>query len=381
MQQTWHLHINGQVQGVGFRPFVRLLAEQLQLNGWVNNDVDGVHIEFNATEQKAIFFLNHILEKPPVLATITDYNLSETSSKKYTSFDITHSQHKGKPNLLLTPDAAICEDCTYSIIQSVPYDRGQTTMNAFQMCPHCLKEYEDISNRRYYSQTNSCPACAIKLELYECAKEGDTLKVSSFLTSSTLDKIVTLWRAGKIVAIKGIGGYLLTCDANNEKTVQLLRKRKHRPTKPFAVMFPNLEMLKKDLEIGEAEQILLLSKVTPIVLLTQRKVSDTLKVIATSGNSSNSPIIFKDEKAINGLSAIADYIVSNNRAIVVPQDDSVAKFTYFKNQKIILRRSRGYAPSYITPNFIFSKQTIVAMGAMLKSTFTLAHQNRTPFGR
>ncbi len=433
--QTWHIHIKGQVQGVGFRPFVRLLAQQFELTGWVNNDVDGVHIEFNATEQKATFFLNHILEKPPVLATITTCKLTEVSSRKYTSFKITHSQHKGNPNLLLTPDAAICNACTqelfestnrrnnypfttctncgprYSIIQSVPYDRGRTTMDTFQMCPHCLKEYEDTKNRRYYSQTNSCPACAIKLELFEC-KEGNAFNLfPSFSTLNILEQIVALWQAGKIVAIKGIGGYLLTCDANNEKTVQLLRQRKHRPTKPFAVMFPSIKMLEKDLKLREEEQRLLLSSVAPIVLLPAKKVLDTFKIpdtlapsiapnlnqigamlpytalyqlllkaysrpiIATSGNSSNSPIIFKEEKAINGLAAIADYILTNNRKIVVPQDDSVVKFTYFKQQKIILRRSRGYAPSYIAPKLNFSHQSIVAMGAMLKSTFALAHQD------
>ena len=414
---------------MGFRPFVRLLAQQFELNGWVNNDVDGVHIELNATQQKAAFFLNHLLENPPVLATITDYSLSEIASKKYTNFKITHSQHKGKPNLLLTPDAAICKDCTqelfestnrrnnypfttctncgprYAIIQTVPYDRGRTTMDTFQMCPHCLKEYGDISNRRYYSQTNSCPACAIKLELFEC-KEGNAFNISpSFSTLNILEKIITLWQVGKIVAIKGIGGYLLTCDANNEKTVQLLRQRKHRPTKPFAVMFPNVEILEKDFKIEQEEQALLLNSVAPIVLLQQIKVSDSLAsaiapklnqigvmlpytalyqlllkaygrpIIATSGNSSNSPIIFKEENAINGLVAIADYILTNNREIVVPQDDSVVKFTYFKQQKIILRRSRGYAPSYIAPKQNFSHQSIVAMGAMLKSTFALAHQD------
>lgn len=429
--QSWHIHIKGQVQGVGFRPFVCLLAQRLKLNGWVNNDVDGVHIEFNGTQKNATSFLNYILEKPPVLAKITAYQLTEVLSKAYSSFEIVHSQNNGNPNLLLTPDAAICEACSqelfdatnrrndypfttctncgprYAITKSVPYDRGRTTMNVFQMCSDCLEEYEDSNNRRFYSQTNSCPACSIKLELFDC-KKGTARKVSSsFSTTKILEEIVAVWQAGKIVAIKGVGGYLLTCDAGNEKVVQLLRKRKHRPTKPFAVMFPTIQMLERALKVGVREKEVLLSTAAPIMLLPQKKVSDTLAsavapklnqigamlpytalhqlllkaygrpIIATSGNSSNRPIIFKEEKAIIELPTIADYIVTNNRKIVVPQDDSVLKFTYFKQRKIILRRSRGYAPSYIAPNLNFSQQPTVAMGAMLKSTFALVHQGNT----
>ena len=193
--QTWHIHIKGQVQGVGFRPFVCLLAQQFQLTGWVNNDVDGVHIEFNAIPQKATNFLKTILAKPPILAHITAYELTEVSTKNFSSFDIRTSQNKGKPNLLLTPDAAICADCTkelfeadnrrnaypfitctncgprYSIIQRLPYDRSHTTMDAFQMCPNCKKEYREESNRRYFSQTNSCSDCRIQMSLFDTTKQ------------------------------------------------------------------------------------------------------------------------------------------------------------------------------------------------------------------
>ena len=429
--QTWHIHIKGQVQGVGFRPFVCLLAQQFQLTGWVNNDVDGVHIEFNAVKQKAINFLKTILDKPPILAQITAYDLTEISTKNFSSFDIKTSQNKGKPNLLLTPDAAICADCTkellasdnrrnaypfitctncgprYSIIQRLPYDRPFTTMDRFKMCPNCQKEYENASNRRYYSQTNSCPACAIELTFHYCpSKVGDTLKVSpTFPPLKLIEKVIQAWQAGKIVAIKGIGGYLLTCDASNETVVQILRQKKHRLSKPFAVMFPNFKLLQKELVVSKAEQELLTSIAAPIVLLKNKKISDTLApsiapnldytgallpytplyhlllkkfdqpIIATSGNISNSPIIYDNEKAVKELSSLADFIITNNRKIAVPQDDSVVKFTDFKQQKIILRRSRGYAPTYINPKLKVSPTTILTMGAMLKSTFTLTHQS------
>lgn len=434
--QTWHIHIKGQVQGVGFRPFVCLVAQQLQLNGWVNNDVDGVHIECQAAQSLVKQFLETLLQNAPALARITDHTIVLIPQKEFSTFDIKHSQVTGQPNLLITPDAAICADCIkelleptnrrkdypfitctncgprYSIIQQLPYDRPMTTMDAFQICPTCSNEYNDIHNRRFYSQTNSCPACAIEMGLYECPpKVGDTLKVgTTFSSNKLIEKVVQLWQAGHIVAIKGIGGYLLTCDAGNEKVVQELRKRKHRPSKPFAIMFPDLEALEKVLEVGKEERKLLESSAAPIVLLQSKKISETIKmsdalapsiapklnqvgailpytplyqlllekfdkpIVATSGNSSNSPIIFEDKKALADLSSLADFILMNNRNIVVPQDDSVIKITPFKQQKIILRRSRGYAPTYISNGLKWANTTQLAMGAMLKSTFTLAHQ-------
>ena len=428
--QTWHVHIKGQVQGVGFRPFIFLLAQQFQLNGWVNNGLDGVHIEFNSTAEKANEFLKDILDKTPILAYISSCEIFEIHNKKFTDFKIKQSSQKGQPNLLLTPDAAICPDCSeelftpsnrrkdypfitcincgprYSIIQKLPYDRPLTTMVDFNMCLKCRGEYEDTSNRRHYSQTNSCPICAIELTFYNCQfKVGDTLKISpTLLTVELIEKVVQLWKLGKIVAIKGIGGYLLTGDANNESVVQTLRERKRRPTKPFAIMFPDLEMFKKELNVSAKESQLLTSSAAPIVILQQRKDVITLApsiapkldqigamlpytplyqlllkkfnkpIVATSGNSSNSPIIFDNKKALKDLSSITHYIVTDNRKIVVPQDDSVVKFTPFKQQKIIIRRSRGYAPTYINPNLKLSSTTILAMGAMLKSTFALTHK-------
>ena len=242
-------------------------------------------------------------------------------------------------------------------------------MHDFQMCPQCLEEYENPLDRRYYSQTNSCPDCAIKLSLYN--RNGEEITCSE---TAYIDKVVQLWQAGKIVAIKGIGGYLLTCDARQEASIRELRKKKHRSSKPFALMYPNLESL-SDFWLSENEQQALSDISAPIVLLEKKKpnpLPDILApglehlgvmipctplydlllkkcnhpIVATSGNISNAPIVFRDEEALAGLSKIADYILTNNRDIIIPQDDSVLRFTFFKKEKIILRRSRGLS-SYL----------------------------------
>lgn len=412
--QTWHIHIKGQVQGVGFRPFVYVLAQEFGLKGWVNNTVDGVHIEFNATLKLAQKVKREISSRSPKLARITSIQLKETEQAFFENFQIIHSDSAGQRNLLLTPDFGMCEDCRrelkvntnrrytypfitctncgprYSIIHSLPYDRIHTKMDTFQMCKNCQVEYENPLDRRYYSQTNSCPNCAIQLYLFDAHNQE--------LQGNILEQVVDAWHTGKIIAIKGIGGYLLTCDANNSSAVEELRRRKHRPSKPFALMYPTLDGLKA----SKIEKEALESSVSPIVLLNDEIKNADLEVVApylsrvgvmlaytplykilldifgkpivaTSGNISNSPIVFEDEKAITELTKIADLILVNNRKIVVPQDDSVIQFSPFKKQKIILRRSRGLAPTYINPELESSPKSILAMGAMLKSTFSLLH--------
>jgi len=230
--------------------------------------------------------LNAMQQNPPPLAHILAYELREIAAKKFSKFEIKKSQPKGKPNLLLTPDAAICVACTkelfetsnrratypfitctncgprYSIIRQLPYDRSHTNMKDFQMCDNCQAEYTDANNRRYYSQTNSCFECSIQLELFDAQRQ-----IISTNATEMIDLVCSYWQAGKIVAIKGIGGYLLTCDASNESSVQLLRKRKQRLTKPFAVLFPTVERLEKELELEEKARLLLHSTAAPIVLL------------------------------------------------------------------------------------------------------------------
>ncbi|MEM6963143.1 MAG: carbamoyltransferase HypF [Bacteroidota bacterium] len=417
---TWHIHIQGQVQGVGFRPFVYGLAKEYEINGWVNNTVNGVHVAFNADEKLAQQFEKELKKRAPRLSRITTIELSQIQEEFFDNFQIIHSDSSGESNLLLTPDFAICSDCKeelvdhsnrrhqypfitctncgprFSIVTKLPYDRANTTMDNFKMCPTCRAEYEDSSNRRYYSQTNSCPNCKIQLTLFDKKGALDFAKEEDIL-----DQIVKFWQAGKVVAIKGIGGYLLTCDASNRSSILELRKRKHRPTKPLAVVIPD-NYLQQDVFItkqihNEISPIVLLDfdlfsnkklimealapglnqlgamlPYTPLYQLLLRKFDNP--VVATSGNISNSPIIFQDKKALQELFQIADYVLINNRDITIPQDDSVIRFSPFKKQKIILRRSRGLAPTYINSKLKLPQQNILATGAMLKSTFSLLNK-------
>lgn len=425
---TWHIHIEGQVQGVGFRPFVYKTAQDFGLKGWVNNSLDGVHVEFNADEAKANAFYETLIEQAPVLSQITRHKLQSIESCNFDRFQIVHSDSSGTANLLLSPDFGICPECKsellevtnrrnnypfitctncgprYSITRKVPYDRAFTTMDSFAMCSDCHEEYDSPLDRRYYSQTNSCPNCAIELSLYNANKE-----IVSKELSQISQAIHTAWNDGLTVAIKGIGGYLLTCNATNSDAVQRLRDRKYRPSKPFALMFPDIESIEHTLNIGPEEKRLLNYPVSSIVIATIRKDQSSelaleqiapglnylgvmlpytplyellLKdygkpIVATSGNISNTPIVFEDEKALGELFEIADLVLSNNRDIVIPQDDSVVKFTPLSRQKIILRRSRGLAPTYINAGLSWPKQSVLATGAMLKSTFSLLHHQNS----
>ena len=421
---TWHIHIKGQVQGVGFRPFIYQLAQKNQLKGWVNNSTDGVHIGFNATDAVAKFFYQEVIANAPELSHITSHYLEEKPSVLYEDFKIISSVNEKHTALFISPDFAICENCRkesldksnrrygyafttctqcgprYSIIKHLPYDRENTTMGVFEMCRRCNKEYHDSINHRHFSQTNSCPACAVTMQLFD--KKGNSIEEDQ---AKIIIKICELWEEGKIVALKGIGGYLLTCDATNAATIKELRLRKHRPAKPFALMYPGLDILEKDVHLNEKEINELKSIHAPIVLLQLKKqtqsqlalgeIAPSLSrigvmlpyapiyvllmehfkkpIIATSGNISNAPIVFRDKDAMNELSRMADYILVNNREIVAPQDDSVIKYSFETQQRIMLRHARGYAPLYINDKIILPDKTILATGAMLKSSFTLLH--------
>ena len=433
-QHTYHLHIAGQVQGVGFRPFVWRLAQQVALQGWVNNTTDGVHVLFNAREETARAFVQALLEQAPPLSRITHHVLQAVKKQEFSDFKIVHSTDEAPPNLLLTPDFGICDDCCrelqdpsnrrhgypfitctncgprFSIVTGLPYDRERTTMQAFQQCAACQLEYDNPADRRYYSQTNSCPECGIQLAFTEAGSRPNTPPLESALACLL---------AGKILAVKGIGGYLLLCDATDESALETLRIRKRRPDKPFALLYANLQELEKDALVTESEYKILISPQAPILLLPLREkpasglcskqVAPGLKqigamlpyapllellahafnrpLVATSGNISGSPIIYDDEKARQELLGIADGILSHNRDIAIPQDDSVLRFSPVHQQKIILRRSRGYAPTFLfdfpknirlkpnaeklqTPKLQTSK---LAMGALMKSTFAWQH--------
>ena len=414
---TYHIHIKGIVQGVGFRPFVYKYAQKLDLKGWVNNTTDGVHIRINADKKNANDFLRIMLDHLPPLAVVTDWSIDEVNFVEYDDFQIIHSKSEVKPNLLLTPDVAMCKDCRaelhdkqnrryqypfitctncgprYSIIKKLPYDRPTTSMAKFEMCDVCFYEYNNPLERRHFSQTNSCADCPVEMQLFENRKLTEHF--------NDLDHIISRWKQGKIIAIKGIGGYLLTCDATNAKAIQILRQRKYRPTKPFALMYPNLKSIAQDAVLGEDEIKELESIQAPIVLLEAKEKQESdiaideinhglsrigimlpytplydlllskfnKPIVATSGNITNSTIIYEDEQARIELLRIADLILMNNREIIIPQDDAVVQFSGKYRQKIILRRSRGKAPIYINPDLQVSNKSILATGSMLKSVF------------
>ncbi len=419
---TYHIHIGGLVQGVGFRPFVCRLAERMGLYGWVSNGNDGVHIEINATEETADSFYTSLLCCQPENAIIRSHHLQITSPTLYTDFRIKESDDSAIPDLLLTPDIAICENCRneitdpenkryqypfttclecgprYSIITGLPYDRPNTTMTELEMCPSCKIEYNNIHDHRHFSQTNSCPDCAVPMHLFD----NNGVEISRDPESILLIALESL-KHGHILAVKGIGGYLLICDATKHYSVSTLRDRKHRPAKPFAVMYPSVEKAEEDLIITDKEKKALTSKQAPIVLceLKEEPVSGICTeaiapglgkigallpytpllclimegwnkpLVATSGNLSGTPIIYTDEDAILWLTDYADFIISFERDIVAPQDDSVIQFTGHSTHPVILRRSRGLAPNYFPATFL-NTQPILAMGAELKSAFAIS---------
>ncbi|WP_295676675.1 carbamoyltransferase HypF [uncultured Mucilaginibacter sp.] len=421
--ETYHIHINGIVQGVGFRPMIYHLAKKLNLNGYVKNDSDGINIFFNATAKEANTFLKKIKLAAPAKSEIIVAKLFRVADQIYIDFTIlVEDNNTCKKQVLLSPDIALCPECRselhdrgnrryrypfitctqcgprYSILNGLPYERHTTAMHAFTMCNTCSDEYKEINDRRFFSQTNSCAGCGIKLSLYK-----DASIVISNDAEAVLSHIKNHLSQGKIVAVKGIGGYLLLCDANNSKAIRILRTRKYRPSKPFAILYPRIKSVQNNFELNEQEKELLESPAAPIVLLVPKPeafyelslmdIAPGLKrlgimipynpllelisadfgrpLIATSANISGSPIIYKDDDALNYLFDIADYVVSNNREIIIPQDDSVVQVSKYTNQQIIFRRSRGYAPSFLDyqPK---TKQCILATGAFLKSSFSLA---------
>lgn len=421
---TYTIHISGLVQGVGFRPHVYRIATELQLKGWVNNSSDGVYIQVNAQKQVAEFFLDRIVREAPVNAIITNTSIQQTQDQKHIHFIIQESSNNALPNVLVTPDYAICDDCKkeidevnnkrnfypfttciqcgprYSIVESFPYDRCHTTMQKIKMCLSCEQEYYNIEDKRYFSQTNTCPECAIPMHLFNTSNTCIDHNNETIIAA-----LIQAINDGKIVAIKNTGGYLLVCDATNKNSIQTLRLHKRRPSKPLAVLYPNSFMIEQDVILRPIEKKALTSTVAPIVLCKLNATSksgiaineiapnlDKLGVmlpsssllyilstqvnkplVATSGNMSGAPIIYKDVDALENLFDIAELVLTYDRDIVVPQDDSVIMFTE-KEQQVILRRSRGLAPNYFPTTIETNNECILATGGELKSAFAFSHQ-------
>lgn len=420
--RTYHIHIEGLVQGVGFRPYIFKLANSIGLTGTVSNGPDGVHIICTGAQVAVTKLLDTIIKNPPPNALIRHHDVSERSLQTFPTFSIIPSEKGVKPDLMLTPDLAICQSCRnelyqddniryhypfitclqcgprFSIVKGLPYDRALTTMEPLPMCAHCETEYSDVNDRRHFSQTNSCSSCTIPMKLLN--QRGELVSTEPV---SVLGLVNVALNEGQIVAVKGIGGYLLLCDATKRLSILKLRDRKHRPAKPLAVLYPSLNLAEQDLIISEKEAEALTSKIAPIVLCKTRKETTTKlckealapglhsigamipytgllelianafskPLVATSGNLSGSPIIYTDDDAICYLTDYADYILSYEREIVMPQDDSVIRFITDQEQRIVIRRSRGMAPNYF-PSPFSKKLSVLAMGAELKSSFAIA---------
>jgi hydrogenase maturation protein HypF len=354
---TYHLHIEGRVQGVGFRPFIYGLAKNLSLAGTVANTLQGVHIFVNADEEGIALLTKQIEQKAPAKSIITSFTCAEVEKRDFVGFQIVESATAGLTDLLITPDFAICQSCKdelrdpnnrrynysyitctvcgprFSIEQSLPYDRHRTSMATFRMCANCKAEYENPIDNRFYSQTNSCPDC--KVSQWVTSNKGHRQRLSE---ASIFQYLAQRIDEGAVIAMKGIGGFMLMCDAGNTDIVHQLRKKKQRPAKPFALMYPDEVAVQADFSPSSAEWNELTSPASPIVLLKPRKgnknemiesiapgldrlgvmlpyapvfvqILDQLKrpLLATSGNLKGSPIIHSNELAISLLSGFVDH--------------------------------------------------------------------------
>ena len=424
MVKTFQITISGQVQGVGFRPFVYGLAKKFQLGGSVCNNENGVLIYLNASEEMAHEFLIELIENAPSISVIQSHFIFRIPFREFEGFQIVTSKIKLRVNSPLTPDFAICESCRleikdynnrrygyafttctncgprYAVTSKFPFERENTTIAAFMMCATCQQEYTNPKDRRFHSQTNTCTDCGIQLKLEDNngkPVEGDQQEL--------IRKASDLIRNQNILALKSTHGYLLCCTAKSKIAIKRLRDRKQRPSKPFALLYPTLDRIKKDFYLSSAEEKMLTSAVAPIVILNPKKFNAypepeyiapqldqlgvmlpssalltllmnelDMPIIATSGNIHGSPILSKKSDAIQKLSEVADYFIHHNLEITFPQDDSVVRFV--GTHQITLRRARGLAPNYLQSSFS-NNEKILAMGAHLKSTFTYVPNSQT----
>ncbi|MEA3497809.1 MAG: carbamoyltransferase HypF [Campylobacterota bacterium] len=412
------ISIYGIVQGVGFRPFIYNLALKQALNGYVTNNGKGVYIELESSYRDMYQFMDKIQNQKPPLSQIYTFTITlKNNTVIYKDFTIKQSESGTQFTAMIPSDIAMCKDCEtelndksnrryqypfitctncgprYSIIKNLPYDRCNTSMDKFKMCTKCKQEYTNPKDRRYHAQPIGCFDCGVKLTLI------DNNGTSSYI--NCIDDVVKYIKDGKIVAIKGIGGYHLVCDAKNDNAVQLLRDRKNRPTKPFAVMVKDIDMIKDIANINNKERELLSSNKRPIVLCKQKEniqisslVSPKIDqiglflpytpihtlileklnraIVATSANISGEPLCKTYDEIIK-LSYIWDYCLDNDRDIVNSCDDSIG---YIENDKtFMLRVARGYSPKYLKlPNTI--DKNILSLGANQKSTVCIAIKDK-----
>jgi len=408
--------VHGAVQGVGFRPFVYRLATRLRLNGWVLNSSQGVFIEVEGPLNLVQIFLSRLESEKPPLAIIQSLECSFLAAIGYDHFEIRYSEQSGKKTALILPDIVICPDCLqeifdpgnrrfrypftnctncgprFSIIAELPYDRPNTSMRRFKQCPDCEAEYQDPLDRRFHAQPNACAKCGPHLELWD--RQGKVLASAD----EALLQAAEFIRQGNILGLKGIGGFQLLALAHEQDVVIRLRERKRREGKPFALMYPSVEQVKRDCLITDPEERLLTSAESPIVLLGRRSGSSAIAesvapgnrsfgvmlpytplhhllmyelgfpVIATSGNLANEPICIDENEALERLQGIADFFLVHNRPIVRHVDDSIARIVC--NREMVLRRARGYAP--LPVRMKEPVPTVLAVGAHLKNAVALS---------
>jgi len=405
--------VQGVVQGVGFRPFIYRLARVHNLTGWVRNTSGSVEIAVEGDEEALNKFLADLEAKAPPMAHIEKVTATFHASQGYAEFEIRESLSQEEKYQLVSPDIATCEDCKgeifsaadrrfrypfanctncgprFTIIEDIPYDRPKTTMRKFEMCPSCRQEYNDPLNRRFHAQPNACSGCGPSLEMVDGS--GNPIKCDDVIKAAS-----ELLKEGKILAVKGLGGFHLACDATNEGAINILRSRKRRHSKPLAVMVSNLEEIERHCLISTEEKRLLQSPQCPIMLLKWKRNSSNispavapnlkylgvmlpytplhhlllretcLPLVMTSGNLSEEPIAKDNDEALTRLGGIADYFLFHNRDIYAQYDDSVAMV---EGAPQLIRRARGYAPYPIS--LPFRSKQILACGAELKNTFCL----------
>ncbi len=407
------ISVRGVVQGVGFRPFIYQLASKHNLKGWVCNTSEDVKIEVEGEAEAIDKFLHDLPLHAPPQAVIEDIKTTHHPPANYDGFEIRSSIAEEGKYQLVSPDIATCPDCLkeifspddrryrypftnctncgprFTIIEDIPYDRPLTTMRNFRMCPDCRREYEDPLNRRFHAQPNACPVCGPSLELVDA--EGSRVEDDDVISAAA-----RFLQEGRIIAVKGLGGFLLACDATDEATINLLRKRKMRPFKPLAIMVSSIEEAKEHCNINAEEEKLLTSPHSPIVLVKWRPDSAVssavapsikylgvmlpytplhhlllretgLPLVMTSGNISEEPIAKDNDEAVRRLSGIADFFLVHNRDIYSRYDDSVTIVERGAPQ--LIRRARGYAPFPVRLNY--SSRQILGCGAEYKNTFCL----------
>lgn len=410
-EKTYKFEISGAVQGVGFRPYIYKLATAFGIKGEVYNDAQGVKIILNTADPAK--FSQAILNALPPLSRVDEIKVTQIEKREFENFSIVESKI-GQKTAPILPDFAICDECKaefydknnrryhypfinctncgprFSIIKKLPYDRQNTTMDKFKMCDECRAEYEEPLNRRFHAEPISCASCGPKLFLKD--RDGTVLKEGS----EAVGEVAKMLKEGKVVAIKGIGGFHLVCDATNSAVIKRVRESKNRPFKPFAIMCKDLFMAEKIAVIDKDEKELLDSKIKPIVILKVKKSAlpsnlapnlDKIAIflpptalhlllfemidfpiIATSANISGEPIIYNQEELLKKLKNSIDFILDNDREIINPSDDSLAFVVGGKAH--FLRTSRGIRPKIVKSDFDI-KGTFLALGAELKNEFCI----------